>query len=97
MCTNNNNIEIRDVSVRLKPDLSPSPSPAERTYSKSGHLSLKCTLYSYSNVEDVRWLEEPPPSSALVVKFGNAHTGAVLGGEGYLLCVRPSVYDVTLF
>ena len=36
----------------------------------------------------MRWLEEPPPSSALVVKFGNAHTGAVLGGEGSLLCVR---------
>ena len=39
----------------------------------------------------MRWLEEPPPSSALVVNFGNAHIGAALGGVSSVLCVRLSV------
>ena len=54
-------------------------------------MVFKKLMQKLSNVEDVRWLEEPPPSSALVVKFGNAHTGAALGGVSSLLCVRLSV------
>ena len=82
---------IHDCDEDLKP--SGHPELEKLIEFVEGPRDEKTTEAKLSNVEDVRWLEEPPKSSALVFQFYIYFSlmGPTFFREASLLCVRLTV------